>query len=97
MLQRRDGAAQVGMTRDLCRGGVGFVTGRPVATGEALDLELLLPGEDGPVRMAVEVAWCRPYGEGVRRCGARLRTISVRDAMRLKAHMGIPRPHRAAS
>jgi hypothetical protein len=91
----------VGVSLDLQeRGGIGYLSPRPFTVGQALQVELVLPGAAAPLRMAAQVVWCdRLVGSGplVYRCGARLLAIGVRDALLLQRYLVAPAPvHHAA-
>ena len=81
------GEATAGVALDLSRGGIGFICPVGHAPGETLDLELAATAAAGPLRMVVEVVWCCRDRRMGHRCGARLRTIGVRDALLLKRQL----------
>ena len=73
-------------TRDISGGGVRFFCEKKIDKGSPLELGLLLPGHDTPIRARGEVSWIRePHGEEKKRyrIGVKFTDIEPHDISKI--------------
>jgi uncharacterized protein (TIGR02266 family) len=61
--QNGDQGSWMGVTKNICSGGVFVATLRSVPIGERVAVRLTIPGDAEPVEALAEVRWSRPFQE----------------------------------
>ena len=74
------------LSLDLSEGGLGLSSVKSKPPMEVMRIEFQLPGEDAPVRAAMQLAWTRPDGATFR-IGLRFTALEENDRARIRRYV----------
>jgi len=71
--------------KDFCREGLGIQSTDPIAAGEPVEVEVMIPGDNVPVMFQGEVSWAADPGpsEGGHKGGIKIKNITNHDRSRI--------------